>query len=74
MRKKIVTVLLAVVCAFSFCACAKGNTGNGTGDAPISGGLNDVVLWGMPGTEKVYKELGKAGIEIPFQQMDVHIK
>ena len=25
-------------------------------------------------TEKVYKELGKAGIEIPFQQMDVHIK
>ena len=25
-------------------------------------------------TEKVYRELGKAGIEIPFQQMDVHIK
>ena len=25
-------------------------------------------------TEKEYKELGKAGIEIPFQQMDVHIK
>lgn len=25
-------------------------------------------------TEKIYRELGKAGIEIPFQQMDVHIK
>ena len=25
-------------------------------------------------TEKVYRELGKAGLEIPFQQMDVHIK
>lgn len=25
-------------------------------------------------TEKVYRELGKAGIEIPFPQMDVHIK
>ena len=25
-------------------------------------------------TEKVYRELGKAGIEIPFQQMDVHIR
>lgn len=25
-------------------------------------------------TEKVYRELGKVGIEIPFQQMDVHIK
>lgn len=55
MRKKIVTVLLAVVCAFSFCACAKGNTGN----APVSGGLNDVVLWGMPGTEKVYKDIAR---------------
>lgn len=25
-------------------------------------------------TEKVYRELGKAGIEIPYPQMDVHIK
>ena len=25
-------------------------------------------------TEKVYRELGKAGIEIPFQQIDVHVK
>lgn len=25
-------------------------------------------------TEKIYRELTKAGIEIPFQQMDVHIK
>ncbi len=25
-------------------------------------------------TEKVYRELGKAGIEIPFQQIDVHMK
>lgn len=25
-------------------------------------------------TEKIYRELDKAGIEIPFQQMDVHIK
>lgn len=25
-------------------------------------------------TEKIYRQLGEAGIEIPFQQMDVHIK
>jgi small conductance mechanosensitive channel len=25
-------------------------------------------------TEKIYRELVKAGIEIPFQQMDIHIK
>lgn len=32
--------------------------------------------WGVKfdTTEKVYKELTKAGIEIPFPQMDVHIK
>ena len=25
-------------------------------------------------TEGIYKEFGKAGIEIPFPQMDVHVK
>ena len=32
--------------------------------------------WGVKfdTTEKVYRELGKAGIEIPYPQMDVHIK
>ena len=25
-------------------------------------------------TERIYQALGEAGIEIPFQQMDVHIK
>lgn len=32
--------------------------------------------WGVmfDTTEKVYKELAKAGIEIPFQQIDVHMK
>ena len=53
MKKKIVSVAMACACALSLmCGC-----GGKTEEA--EGGLKDVVLWGMPGTEKVYKDIGR---------------
>ena len=53
MKKKIVSVIVAFACAFAFlCACGKSDV-----EEP-AGAMQDVVLWGMPGTEKVYKDIG----------------
>ena len=55
MKKKIVSVMLVFACVLSTCcACGKGNKND---DKTAGVGLNDVVLWGMPGTEKVYQDI-----------------
>ncbi len=53
MKKKIISVIAAFACMFAFlCACGKTKV-----KEPVAT-LQDVVLWGMPGTEKVYKDIG----------------
>ena len=56
MKKRIVSVILVFVCVLSsFCGCSKDNKKD---NETTSIGLKDVVLWGMPGTEKVYQDIG----------------
>ena len=59
MKKKIVSLILVFVCVFScfrpLAFAAEDNKGT---NETRSTGLQDVVLWGMPGTEKVYKDIG----------------
>ena len=53
MKKKIISVIAAFACMFAFlCACGKVKA------KEPAATLRDVVLWGMPGTEKVYKDIG----------------
>ncbi len=59
MKKKIVSVILVFACVLScfrpLTLVAEDNKG---ADETRNVGLKDVVLWGMPGTEKVYKDIG----------------
>ena len=54
MKKKIISVILAFACVFS---CFRPLTLVAEDSKTTGIGLKDVVLWGMPGTEKVYKDI-----------------
>ncbi len=69
MKKRIVSVVLVFACALSlFCGCSKENKSNNENESSDhesendhetkNTGLDDVILWGMPGTEKVYQDIG----------------
>ena len=70
-RKKLIVMGCCVLMAVVTLAVSLGSYGRAI---ETSTSERKIPIYNVDTTEKVYKELGKAGIEIPFQQIDVHIK
>ena len=56
---KLCALLLASLMVTGLVAACDDDAGNGGGGSGATAGLSDVTLWGMPGPEKVYQDIGK---------------